>query len=59
MNNEIFTKLTDYLCDIDSLINVTYDSCEQNMYTNQLGALKVTKDYFNKVFELLSKANLQ
>lgn len=55
MNRETFDKLNDYLLDIDSLINVTYDSYEQNMYTSQLGVLKIAKSYFNKVFELLSK----
>ena len=55
MNRETFDKLNDYLLDIDCLINVTYDSYEQNMYTSQLGVLKIAKSYFNKVFELLSK----
>lgn len=54
MYKEKIKLLVDRLCEIDSLIGTTCDSCEMHGYLNQAETLKIAKSYFNEVFDLLS-----
>lgn len=54
MEKAQFEELERNLFNVDTIIGVTADSCEQCDYHLQSGALLIARKYLSKVFEILS-----
>lgn len=53
--NELIEQIKNDIDYVDSLICITRDSCEQNLYTVQQVTLELAIKYINNIFETLSK----